>query len=67
MNKVVMMGGVTDTGQFEATLAKSKNSITVMNVGTKHDSVLKHMLSRCKPNVKAVGLNNISQVNNHFI
>lgn len=67
MNKVVMMGGVTDIGQFETTLSKSKNSITVMNVGTKHDSVLKYMLSRCKPNVKPLGLNNISKVNNHFI
>jgi len=38
-----------------------------MNVGTKHDSVLKYILSRCKPNAKPLGLNNLSQVNNHFI
>lgn len=62
------MGGVTDLTMFQYTLAKSGGNIHVLNVRTKHDTVLKYMLKRAKPNIVPLGLNDIStKIGNHFI
>lgn len=60
INKVITMGGVSDIDEFQMTLEKTTHSISILNVRTKHDSVLKYVLKRSKPNLKPLGLNDIN-------
>jgi hypothetical protein len=68
LNKVVLMGGVTDVTEFQETLKLTNHSINILNVRTKHDSVLKHILKLAKPKIVPTGLNPIDpRTGNHLI
>lgn len=56
---IKMMGGVSDSTEFEDIISQSKTSISLSNCITKHDGVLRHILSLVKPDLKPMGINPI--------
>lgn len=55
------MGGVSDVIEFQNTLSKTSHTINILNVRSKHDSVLKYILKRAKPQIKPVGLHDMTE------
>ena len=56
MNKVIMMGGVSDVDQLNQTSIDFRSPIEVYNCFTKYDTVLKYLLKACMPDIKPIGL-----------
>ena len=46
---------------------KSKTSLSIYNCVSKHDGVLKHLLSRVNPECKPMGINPVSEFQGHYI
>ena len=49
LNSIYMLGAVTDTTEFENIIQSSKYPLSVVNLFTDNDMVLKHVLSLCLP------------------
>lgn len=61
------MGGVSDAKGFGDLVSKSQTPLSLYNCYTMNDSVLKNLLSLCKPDIKAVGLNQIRKIGGHSV
>ncbi len=59
MNKIIMLGGVTDVGQLDKVAKDFRSPIEVINCFTEHDTVLKYLLKACMPDIKPIGLNEL--------
>ena len=67
VNKVYLMGGVADKGEVENIIMNSKNSLSLINLYSNNDSILKYLLKLCKPNLVPVGLNPVKEIEGHEI
>ena len=67
VNKVYFMGGLTDKTEVEEVLKKSPVPLTVINLYSHKDSVLKYLLKLCKPSIDPIGLGDLPEVPGHNI
>jgi hypothetical protein len=67
VNNVYLMGGVSDAPSFAEIISHSYSPLSVYNCYTNNDSVLRHLLSLCKPDIKPIGLNEIKKVEGHSV
>lgn len=59
VNNIYMLGGVTDTTELEGIIESSKYPLSVHNLFTDNDMVLKKVLSLCLPDKKPIGIHKI--------
>lgn len=67
INNVYLMGGVSDGEDIMNIISNSESPLCVYNCYTNNDSVLRHLLSLCKPDIKPIGLNEIRKVGGHNV
>lgn len=67
LNKIYLMGGVSDTGGLEEIIESSKYPICLYNCYTIYDTVLRYLLSLCQPDIKPIGLNSVKEIPGHEI
>lgn len=67
LNKVYLMGGVADKNSIEKIISSSPVPLTVINLHSNCDYVLKYLLRLCKSDICPIGLNEISQIEGHTI
>lgn len=60
-----MLGAVTDTTEFENIIQSSKYPLSVVNLFTDNDMVLKHVLSLCLPQSKPIGIHKLKEIHGH--
>ena len=56
LNNVYILGGVTDRKRMEKIIESSSYPLSVSNLYTGNDMVLKHLLALCRPEVEPIGL-----------
>lgn len=56
INNMYIMGGVSDCEAIADLVSRSETPLSLYNCYTNNDSVLRHLLSLCKPEIKPVGL-----------
>lgn len=67
LNKVYMLGGVSDTPDFQKVIASSSYPICIYNCYTNHDAVLRHIFSLLQPGNTPIGLNCLYEYSVHDI
>lgn len=67
ISNIYMMGGVTDVEELRGIIGRAKTPLTVYNCYTGNDMVLKHILPMSKPDLKAIGISEIGDVDGHEI
>ena len=61
------MGGVSDARSLTDIISHSSVPLSVYNCYTNHDSVLRHLLALCKPEITAIGLHDLPAIPGHNI
>jgi len=56
LQKIVLLGGVSDCNDFHEVLSKSPFPLSITNMYTANDSVLEILLKRCRKGIEPVGL-----------
>lgn len=67
VNKVYLMGGVADKNELEHIIMNSRHSLSLINLYSSNDAILKYLLKVCKPNLMPVGLNPVKEIEGHEI
>jgi len=67
LHKVYLMGGVADKLKVEKIIENSPASLTIINLHSNCDYILKYLLRLCKSDITPVGLNSIKQIEGHII
>lgn len=67
LHKVYLLGGVADKLKMERIIQNSPVSLTIINLHSDCDYVLKYLLRLCKSDIRPVGLNSIKEIDGHVI
>lgn len=67
LNNVYMMGGVSDIRELTNIVRASTAPLSIYNCYTLHDSVLKRLLSLCKPEITPIGLHDMPRIPGHSV
>ena len=62
-----MMGGVTDRTELENIVRNSDCSMSLVNLYSDKDSILKYLLKMCKRDIVPIGLNPVTEIDGHEI
>lgn len=67
LHKVYLLGGVADLTQVQMLIESSPSPLTIINLYSDNDYILKYLLRLCKYDITPVGLNAIKQVEGHTV
>lgn len=67
LNKIYLMGGVADMNKINGMVSSSPCPLTIVNLHTERDYILKCILSICKSDLKPIGLNPLNESSGHKI